>query len=429
MTRDTPGTPGWDADPRVASWPGLAPLDGDTAADACVVGLGGSGLAAVEELASRGLTVVGVDTGRVAAGAAGRNGGLLLGGTAPFFHDAVRDWGAAPARWLYEQTLAELEHLLEVLPAGVVRRAGSLRLAGGVGVDDDERARELADCAAQAAALREHGIAVEEVSGAFGQGLLLPDDAQANPVVRHLGVLAHVQREPGARVRLHEGTRVQRVSPGLVETDRGAVRAAVVLVAVDGRLDVLLPQLGGPDPVVRTARLQMLATAPLTGDDVARVRERVPCGVYERWGYDYAQLDDGAPGRGGARLLVGGGRDVDREAEWTTSTDPTPAVQAHVQRVAERLLGRALRGGEVAHRWGASVGYTAEHAQGRALCGLVDEGAGGRVAAVGGYSGTGNLVGPVAARAAVRLLLDGEQPPSCFTSPTDAVGAVRDHGR
>ena len=98
MTRDTPGTPGWDADPRVASWPGLPPLDGDTAADACVVGLGGSGLAAVEGLASRGLTVVGVDAGRVAAGAAGRNGGLLLGGTAPFFHDAVRDWGAAPAR-------------------------------------------------------------------------------------------------------------------------------------------------------------------------------------------------------------------------------------------------------------------------------------------------------------------------------------------
>jgi gamma-glutamylputrescine oxidase len=413
--------PGWDADPRVASWPGLAPLDGGATADACVVGLGGSGLAAVEELASRGLSVVGVDAGRVAAGAAGRNGGLLLGGGEPGFHDAVRDWGAEPAAWLYRQTLAELDHLVDVLPDGVVRRAGSLRLAGGVGVDDDERTRELADCAAQAAALREHGIAVEEVSGPSGDGLLLPDDAQANPVVRHLGVLAHAQREAarqGVRLHLHEGTRVRRVTPGLVETDRGAVRADVVLVAVDGRLDVVLPQLGGEHPLVRTARLQMLATAPLDDDDAARVRERVPCGVYERWGYDYAQIDDGPSG---ARLLVGGGRDVDRDAEWTTSTDPTPTVQAHVERVAERLLGRSLRAGEVAHRWGASVGYTRPQAQGRALCGLVDE----RVAAVGGYSGTGNLVGPVAARAAVRLLLDGEQPPACFTSPAPVGGRAR----
>nr|WP_218974447.1 FAD-binding oxidoreductase [Streptomyces sp. NP160] len=358
--------------------------------------------------------MVGVDAGRVAAGAAGRNGGLLLGGAEPAFHDAVADWGAGPAAWLYRATLAELDHLVDVLPAGVVRRAGSLRLAGGVGVDDDERTRELADCAAQAAALREHGIAVEERSGSFGEGLFLPDDAQANPVVRHLGVLAHLQREHGPRVRLHEATRVLRVRPGRVETDRGAVGADVVLVAVDGRLDVLLPQLGGERPTVRTARLQMLATTPLDDDDAARVRERVPCGVYERWGYDYAQLDDGPAG---LRLLVGGGRDVDRAAEWTTSTDPTPPVQAHVERVAERLLGRPLRAGDVGHRWGASVGYTAPEAQGRALCGLVDERPGGRVAAVGGYCGTGNLVGAVAARAAVRLLLEGEQPPSCFTPP------------
>ncbi|PWJ50699.1 Glycine/D-amino acid oxidase [Quadrisphaera granulorum] len=385
------------------------------------MGLGGSGLAAVEELTARGLSVVGLDAGRVAAGAAGRNGGLLLGGTAPFFHGAVRDWGAEPATWLYRQTLAELDHLLDVLPAGVVRRSGSLRLAGGVDADDDERARELADCAAQAAALREHGIAVEEVSGAFGEGLFLPDDAQANPVVRHLGVLAHVQRaarDHGTRLHLHEGTHVRRIMPGRVETDRGVVSAGVVLVAVDGRLDVVLPQLGGEQPRVRTARLQMLATAPLDDDDAARVRERVPCGVYERWGYDYAQLDDGVPGRG-PRLLVGGGRDVDPEAEWTTTTDPTPRVQTHVERVAERLLGRTLGAGEVAHRWGASVGYTAPDAAGRALCGLVDA----RVAAVGGYCGTGNLVGAVAARAAVRLLLDGERPPSCFIHP------LRGHGQ
>ncbi len=417
---DLTNTPGWDADPAVASWPGASPLPGSTTADACVVGVGGSGLAAVEELAARGLSVVAVDAGRVAAGAAGRNGGLLLGGPAPAFHEAVASWGAEPAAWLYRATLAELEHLLAVLPAGAVRRAGSLRLAGGVGVDDDERERELADCAAQAAALRAHGIAVEEHAGPLGRGLFLPDDAQVNPVVRHLGVLAHLRREHGDRIRVHEGTRVLRVAPGRVETERGVVSAGAVLVAVDGRLEALLPQVAG---VVRTARLQMLATAPLDRAEAERVTERVPCGAYLRWGYDYGQVSHGADG---PRLLVGGGRDTGPvDAEWTGSTEPTAAVQAHVDRVAELLLGRALAGGEVTHRWGASVGYTAPQHAGRAFCGLVDGRGADAVAAVGGYSGTGNLVGPVAARAAVRLLLDGEQPPSCFTSLDPAPGRGR----
>jgi gamma-glutamylputrescine oxidase len=78
---------GWDDDPWVAAWPGLPPLPGDRTADACVVGLGASGLAAA---ADRGLRVIGVDTGRVAAGAAGRNGGLLLGGGALHLHQALR---------------------------------------------------------------------------------------------------------------------------------------------------------------------------------------------------------------------------------------------------------------------------------------------------------------------------------------------------
>ncbi|TDI56823.1 MAG: FAD-binding oxidoreductase, partial [Acidobacteria bacterium] len=38
-------TPVWDT----GEWPGLAPLDTHIEAGVCVVGLGGSGLAAVEE--------------------------------------------------------------------------------------------------------------------------------------------------------------------------------------------------------------------------------------------------------------------------------------------------------------------------------------------------------------------------------------------
>jgi gamma-glutamylputrescine oxidase len=356
----------WDAG---LDWTGLPPLPGDMTADACVVGLGASGLAAVTELADRGLSVVGVDAGRVAAGAAGRNGGFLLGGGAPFLHDAIARWGDDVAVELYRATLGELARM----PDGLVRRVGSLRLA----IDETE----LSDCAQHAAALRERGFAVEEYDDELGRGLFLPDDAAMNPVRRAVAMAGAL----AGRAQLCEHTRVSAVDAKRVMTDRGVISAGSVIVAVDGRLEVLVPGLAGR---VRTARLQMLATTP--------VPARLPCPVYCRWGYDYAQQDaDG-------RLLVGGGRDLFAAAEWTLDATPTASVQAWIERVAHGLAGRVVG---VTHRWAASVGYTPD---GRPLCVEVAPG----IVACGGYSGTGNLVGPLTARAAVALALDGTPPPA-----------------
>jgi glycine/D-amino acid oxidase-like deaminating enzyme len=230
--------------------------------------------------------------------------------------------------------------------------------------------------------LREHGIGVELYDGPLGRGLFLPDDAATNPAVRatRLATLLAPQAD------LHEHTRVTGIEAGRVTTERGTVSAGVVIVAVDGRLDVLLPQLNGR---VRTARLQMLATAPIG-------EARLPCPVYGRWGYDYAQqLPDG-------RLFVGGGRDRFVEDEWTTEAEPSEPVQHYIDTVAERMASGPV---EVTDRWAASVGFTPD---GRPLCTKVADG----VVAIGGYNGTGNLVGPVAARAAVALALDGTAPPA-----------------
>ena len=375
-------TVGWDG--ALADWAGFTPLASDRTADACVVGLGASGLAAIAALLERGLSVVGVDAGRVAAGAAGRNGGFLIGGPELALHRAIERWGEAAVE-LYRATLAELDELAALLGPDVVRRVGSIRLAGLPGeprsdAEAADRARELADCAEQRAALRGNGIAVEDYDGPLGRGLFLPDDAATNPAVRATRLASAL----AARAALHEHTAVTRIGPKQVVTERGTISADVVIVAVDGRLDVLLPQLANS---VRTARLQMLATAPIDA--------RLPCPVYGRWGYDYGQqLPDG-------RLFVGGGRDRFADTEWTADGQPSEPVQAYIETVAERLAGRAV---EVTDRWAASVGYTADE---RPLCTTVADG----VVAIGGYNGTGNLVGPVAARAAVALVLDGTTPP------------------
>ena len=372
----------WDDDPVVAAWPGLPPLDGHVTADACVVGLGASGLAAVEALAERGLTVVGVDAGRVGGAAAGRNGGFLLGGPAPFLHEAIARWGEESAVTLYRATLAELDAVAARLGPAVLRRVGSIRLAGLPGEPDEDEER---DCDRLAAAMRAHGLAVEQYDGELGRGLFVPGDAAVNPARR----VIETARGLGQRAALHEHTRVRRIAAGRVDTERGSVAAPVIVVAVDGRLDALVPSLAGR---VRTARLQMLATAP--------VPPRVPCPLYCRWGYDYAQqLPTG-------ELAVGGGRDRFVDDEWTPDAEPTAPVQGWIEQVARRIAATPVT---VTHRWAAPVGFTDD---GRPLCVRVDDG----VVAAGGYSGTGNLVGPVVARAAVALALDGKPPPSfCAT--------------
>lgn len=389
MTAADTITVGWDAHPLVAGWHGFPALDGDRVADACVVGLGASGLAAVDAFVQRGLSVVAVDAGRVAAAAAGRNGGFLLAGGALPLHDAIAQWGVDAALDLYRQTLAEIDRLADSLRPGVLRRTGAVRLAGLPGkprneAEEADRAREVKDIAAHAAALRAQGIPVESYDGELGTGIYLRDGATVNPALRAIDLAARLEH----RAELYEKTQVERVQRGRVTTRNGVVQAHVVVVAVDGNLDLVVPSLADR---VRTARLQMLSTAPIGAG-------RLPWAVHGRWGYDYAQQD------ASGRLFVGGGRDRFADDEWTRRTEPSAGVQAHVEDVAARLAGGPVT---VEHRWAASAGFTADR---RALCTPVEPG----VVAIGGYSGTGNLVGAVAARAAVALLLDGRMPPPYF---------------
>ncbi|MEO9237904.1 MAG: FAD-binding oxidoreductase [Jatrophihabitantaceae bacterium] len=382
---------GWDLDPVVASWPGLPSLAGAERADVCVIGLGGSGLAAVGEVLRRGLSVIGLDAGRVAAGAAGRNGGFLLGGPAIGVHKAAAGWGLAAALETYRQSLREIASLSELLGPSVIWPVGSLRLAGLPGEIADEaeaadRDRELADCREQLQVMASHGIAADWYSGPLGEGLFLPDDAAMNPARRALGLAALY----GGSAALFENSPVLSIESGLVQTTGGSVSAGLVVVAVDGKLELLLPELAGK---VRTTRLQMLATEPVSPG-------RLGCPVYGRWGYDYAQQDSAG------RLYVGGGRDVDVEAEWTTSTEPTAKVQAWIEQIASRFAGESVT---VSHRWAASAAYTED---GRPVVTEARPG----VVACGAYNGTGNLVGPIAARAAVALGLDGTKPGEHFST-------------
>lgn len=341
----------------------LPVLQGEVTADVCVVGLGGSGLAAVREALARGLKVVGIDAATVGAGAAGRNGGFLLAGLAAFHHVAAAELGPERAAALYRLTLAEVE-AMERLTPGLVRRTGSLRVAASP--------EELEDCRLQLERMREDGLPVEPYSGPEGEGLLFPLDAVFDPLAR-CRRLASLALEGGAA--LFGRSPALTVARDEVRTPSGRVSCGAVVVAVDGRLELLLPELAGR---VRTARLQMLATAPT--DEV-----RLPRPVYRRYGYEYyQQLPDG-------RIALGGFRDRGGDAEWTLDAEPTPQVQGLLERFLREELGVSA---PITYRWAASVGYA------NGVLPVFARLRGG-VVAIGGYSGTGNVVGSLLAREAV----------------------------
>jgi glycine/D-amino acid oxidase-like deaminating enzyme len=345
-----PNVPVWEDVDRQP----LPVLYGDTSADVCVIGLGGSGLTALVELQSRGVHAVGLEAGVIAGGAAGRNGGFVLAGLARPHHEVAAQLGRERAAQLYRLTLDEIDRML-VATRDAVRRTGSLRI--------EETPDGLADCARQREALRSDGFHVEEYEGPEGYGLLFPDDGVMQPVRRCLSLAAGL-------TGLHERSPVRRISPGLVETEHGRVRCQTVLVLVDGGLSRLLPEVP-----VRTVRLQMLATEA--------VHPRTQRPVYLRDGYDYyQQLPDG-------RLAVGGCRDVGGPAEEVDQPDPTPVVQQAIERF---LRDRLQVDVAITHRWAASVGYTDDALP---FVGQVRPG----VWAAGGYCGTGNVVGALCGRA------------------------------
>ena len=142
-----------------------------------------------------------------------------------------------------------------------------------------------------------------------------------------------------------------------------------------------MPSLRGE---VRTARLQMLATAPTR--EVSFTRP-----VSTRDGFDYwQQLEDGS-------VLLGGGRDIALDAEWTTDPTPTATIQDYLTRTLRERLGVTA---EVTHRWGATVSYTET--------GLpVFRELGDGVQVIGAFSGTGNAVGSILGRAAAQRAIKG----------------------
>jgi D-hydroxyproline dehydrogenase subunit beta len=227
------------------------------ATDVVVVGGGVVGCACALELAERGLRVVVLERAALAAGASGRNQGLLLPGPDPRAHPGYRE-GAARYRRLAEEG---------GVPFGL-RRTALLLLAG-----DDAT---LTAAKADAEVLAGGGFPVEAVgrealaelepslAGDLAGGYRVDEGWALDPAAATLA-LAEAARRAGAVVRTHDqahGLLVDGDRVAGVATDGGPRGAGAVVLAA-GPWTRPLASRAGVDLPVGGVRGWLLQTAPL----------------------------------------------------------------------------------------------------------------------------------------------------------------------
>jgi len=319
-------------------------LDGDITVDVAVIGGGLSGMGAANGLVESEASAAVVEARTVGSGASGRNGGFVLAGPAPMYHDAVARAGATGARALWDFTLANNRRITALveefqLDVGYMRR-GSASLA----VDAEEmQIFEHAHASLSGAGLHTSLLDQHELPRPFSErylgGLYFAGNAEMNSGAFCRAIAATLP----STVQVFEQTRVRdlyRTDHWEVHTDRAVVHAGAVILCTNAYTRAVQPGLD----IVPT-RGQVLSTVPL--DLVI-----VPFPMYANYGFQYwRQTVDG-------RLVVGGWRDLDIEAEVGSEERAHPHIQQALADFCRFVTGHEP---EIERRWSGIMGFTPDH--------------------------------------------------------------------
>jgi len=368
------------------------PLPGDTDADVAIVGGGYTGLWTAYYLArlQPDLRIVVLEQRFAGFGASGRNGGWLTNSVTGGRERYGREAGAAQQRALNEavdEVIAVAAH--EEIEADIVKggefeiarsaaQLARLRVAAAHGREWPHTDVEELDAAAAASR-----IAVDGILG----GIWHPHCARVHPAKLVAGLAAAVER---AGVTIHEGTRVERIEPGLAVTDRGTVRAPHVLWATEG----FTADLAGEHRTWLPMNSSMIVTDPLPASAWSAIgwEGRETLGDFAHV-YMYAQRTaDDRIAFGGRGVPYRYGSHVD--ADGTTQTRTIASLTALL-----RTFFPAAADVPIAHAWSGVLGVPRDWA---ATVGL-DAATG--VGWAGGYVGTGVTATNLAGRTLADLVL------------------------
>ncbi|HEV2590914.1 MAG TPA: FAD-dependent oxidoreductase [Gaiellaceae bacterium] len=370
-----PGTPWWIEDALLAegSPRPAASLHGVVDADVAIVGGGYTGLWTALALCDRdpSCRVIVLEAEYCGAGPSGRNGGFVEGYWPAF---------AELRTLLGEEAAIRLARAGEAIRPAIralgddvwLREAGMLMVATTAA---QERVLEHALAATptvQAIALSGDEVAERCASPRFRRGVLFPDTGTLHP-----GLLVRAMRRTAlARgVVLHEKTRVTNVSPGRVDTERGAVRAQNIVVATNAAMTDWRPVRGrlttfGSYVVLTEPVPELLEEIGWTGGEAI-----VDARMFLHY---FRTTNDGRVLMGSGSGPIGRGNRIDRRFTHDTAT------VARAELALRRLL-PALAAARVARAWGGPIDVSADHIP------FVGSTSGG-IHFAAGYSGNG--VGP-----------------------------------
>ena len=367
-------------------------------ADVVVVGGGVIGCACAHELARRGMDVTLVERGELAAGASGRNHGLLLTPQEPVLLDMFRESVA-----LYEDLAAEapVPFSLDPGPVGFLIVAGEDAAELTAGREEAEAVAasgvELARLGAEEIRLLEPALADDLV-----EGWLLEDGRRLDPT----GLTVSLALAGDVDVRRGLTVRAIRASGGRahgVVTDAGVVEADEVVIAAGHWSPPLLRPLGIELPIVgaRGWLVHLAPEMPVVGRLVERAGWHAVGGDESLSRYDAASFGSRVPEpdigtllqpNADGTLLVGGARQ-----RMVTPEPEDPRVPVELARRAA-ILAPPVGEAQVLGSWWGIRPVTGD---GRPIVARVGDGLvvaaghGSQGVVLGG--GTGRLVGAIVA--------------------------------
>ena len=366
----------------VSVWQEMASAPSKISHDIVVIGAGivGSYLAGLLSKAGRDVAII--EARHPAAGASGRNAGMVLVGSRDSYSEAVNRFGRTTAQDLWKLTEDNVRNM-----ANIADQFGIEHNASGASYIalDDNFANILRNSAEM---LDQDGFDVEYIDGdplnrGFRATLIQPSDFGTQPAE----LSTNLTSSSGAT--LYENDEVFTIdkegSHLVIRTRRHVVICEKAVLAVNAYaplLDTFFQRL------VEPARGQVLVTTPLPQmiDTLGLVNQS----CYFR------QLEDG-------RLLIGGGRFSHIDQERTFADETTTNIQGFIGTFLAKYFPES--DGLVDRRWSGIHGMTND---GLPIIGRLPHQK--EVYFVVGFSGHGNSMGLVAGERTVELMLNGQDP-------------------
>jgi glycine/D-amino acid oxidase-like deaminating enzyme len=385
-------------------WVPRDPLPGDTRADVAIVGAGFTGLWTAYYLLREDptLRVVVLEQETAGFGASGRNGGWA----SALFPASLDKVAALPgatresAFALHAAMRASVDEVGRAAAAEGIdahfQKGGTITLARSPAHlrsarAEVEHARTWSRGPEEIALLSEGQARVRLDATATLGATYTPDCAAIHPARLVRGLAGAVESSRGAR--LHEQTRVTRISPHRVHTTRGTVSADVVVRATEG----YTPRLGGLARALAPVYSLIIATEPLPD----RVWDQI--GLRERETFtDYRNLIVYGQRTADGRLVFGGrGAPYHFRSAISPDFDRDPRVFASLWSTLTAMF-PAVRSARVTHAWGGVLGVP------RDWCASVGLDRSTGLAWAGGYVGDGVSTTNLAGRTLRDLILGSD---------------------